>query len=70
MSSAQGLDREKSFAETERCLKSYKAGSDEELVGKLYKYISIGMKNLLKALYEVVWTEEGIPKSWRQGLIV
>ena len=26
--------------------------------------------NVLKALYEVVWTEEGIPKQWRQGLIV
>ena len=28
------------------------------------------MANLLKVLYEVVWTEEGIPKQWRQGLIV
>ena len=24
----------------------------------------------MKVLYEVVWTEEGIPKQWRQGLIV
>ncbi len=28
------------------------------------------MHNLLKALYEVVWREESIPKQWRQGLIV
>ena len=28
------------------------------------------MANLLKVLYEVVWTEEGIPKQWRQELIV
>ena len=28
------------------------------------------MANLLKVLYEVVWMEEGIPKQWRQGLIV
>ena len=28
------------------------------------------MANLLKVLYKVVWTEEGIPKQWRQGLIV
>ena len=28
------------------------------------------MANLLKVSYEVVWTEEGIPKQWRQGLIV
>ena len=28
------------------------------------------MANLLKVLYEVVWTEEGIPKQWRQGLRV
>ena len=28
------------------------------------------MANLLKVLYEVVWTEVGIPKQWRQGLIV
>ncbi len=25
---------------------------------------------LLKALYAVVWAEEGMPKQWRQGLIV
>ena len=29
-----------------------------------------GMANLLKVLYGVVWTEESIPKQWRQGLIV
>ena len=40
------------------------------LVGELFKYGGSGMANLLKALYEVVWTEEGIPKQWRQGLIV
>ena len=30
------------------------------------------MANLLKVLYMygVVWTEESIPKQWRQGLIV
>ena len=28
------------------------------------------MACLLKVLYEVVWTEESIPKQWRQGLIV
>ena len=28
------------------------------------------MANLLKVLYGVVWTEESIPKQWRQGLIV
>ena len=28
------------------------------------------MANLLKVLYGVVWTEESIPKHWRQGLIV
>ena len=28
------------------------------------------MANLLKVLYGVVWTEENIPKHWRQGLIV
>ena len=28
------------------------------------------MANLLKVLYEVVWTEEGIPKQLRQGLII
>ena len=35
---------------------------------KLYTIVLV--VNLLKALYEVVWTEEGIPKQWRQGLIV
>ena len=28
------------------------------------------MANLLKVLYEVVWTEEGILKQWRQGLFI
>ena len=28
------------------------------------------MANLLKVLCAVVWTEESIPKQWRQGLIV
>ena len=32
--------------------------------------VMASMANLLKVLYEVVWTEEGIPKQWRQGLIV
>ena len=28
------------------------------------------MANLLKAVYEVVWTEESVFRLWRQGLIV
>ena len=67
------LDRDISYAEIKKCLKSLKnnkTGGNDGLVGELFKYGGSGMVNLLKALYEVVWTEEGIPKQWRQGLIV
>ena len=67
------LDRDISYAEIKKCLKSLKnnkTGGNDGLVGELFKYGGSGMANLLKALYEVVWTEEGIPKQWRQGLIV
>ena len=33
-------------------------------------FIYCKMANILKVLYEVVWTEESVPKLWRQGLIV
>ena len=67
------LDRDISYAEIKKCLKSLKnnkTGGNDGLVGELFKYGGSGMANLLKALYEVVWTEEGIPKQWRKGLIV
>ena len=67
------LDRDISYAEIKKCLKSLKnnkTGGNDGLVGELFKYGGSGMANLLKALYEVVWTAEGIPKQWRQGLIV
>ena len=44
--------------------------SNDGLVGKLFKYGGKGMANVLKVLYGVAWTEESIPKQWRQGLIV
>ena len=53
-----------------KSLKNNKTGGNDGLVGELFKYGGSGMANLLKALYEVVWTEEGIPTQWRQGLIV
>ena len=62
------LDRGISYAEIKKCSKS--TGGNDGLVGELFKYGGNGMANLLKVLYEVVWTEEGIPKQCRQGLIV
>ncbi len=47
-----------------------KTGGNDGLVGELFKYGGKGMANLLEVLYGVVWTEESIPKQWRQGLIV
>ena len=76
MSSLQkdkGLDRGISYAEIKKCsksLKNNKTGGNDGLVGELFKYGGKGMANLLKLLYGVVWTEESIPKQWRQGLIV
>ena len=76
MSSLQkdkGLDRGISYEEIKKCsksLKNNKTGGNDGLVGELFKYGGKGMANLLKVLYGVVWTEESIPKQWRQGLIV
>ena len=67
------LDRGISYAEIKKCsksLKNNKTGGNDGLVGELFKYGGNGMTNLLKVLYEVVWTEEGIPKQWRQRLVV
>ena len=67
------LDRGISYAEIKKCsksLKNNKTGGNDGLVGELFKYGGKGMANLLKVLYGVVWTEESIPKQWRQGLIV
>ena len=67
------LDRGISYAEIKKCSKSLqnnKTGGNDGLVGELFKYGGKGMANLLKVLYGVVWTEESIPKQWRQGLIV
>ena len=61
------LDRGISYAEIKKCPKSLqnnKTGGNDGLVGELFKYGGKGMANL------VVWTEESIPKQWRQGLIV
>ena len=60
-------------AEITKCsksLKNNKTGGNNGLVGEIFKYGGKGMANLLKVLYGVVWTEESIPKQWRQGLIV
>ena len=62
-----------SYAEIKKCskaLRNNKPGGNDGLVGELFKYGGKGMTNLLKVLYEVVWTEESVPKLWRQGLIV
>ncbi len=48
-------------------LKNNKAGGNDGLVGELSKYCGKGMACLLKA---IVWAEDGMPKQWRQGLIV
>ena len=53
-----------------KSLKNNKTGGNDGLVGELFKYGGKGMANLLKVLYGIVWTEESIPKQWRQGLIV
>ena len=63
------LDRGISFEEIKKCsesLKNNETGGNDGLVGELFKYDGNGMANLLKVLYEVVWTEEGIPKQWGQ----
>ena len=67
------LDRGFSYADITKCsksLKNNKTGGNDGLVGELLKYGGKGMATLLKVLYGVVWTEESIPKQWRQGLIV
>ena len=67
------LDRRISYAEIKKCsksLKNNKTGGNDGLVGELFKYGGKGMANLLKVLYEVVWTEESVPRLWRQGLVV
>ena len=67
------LDRGISYAEMKKCsesLKNNKTGGNDGLVGELFKHGGKGMANLLKVLYGVVWTEESIPKQWRQGIIV
>ena len=71
--SSMHLDRGISYAKIKKfskSLKNNKTGGNDGLVGELFKYGGKGMANLLKVLYGVVWTEESIPKQWRQGLIV
>ena len=66
------LNRRISYAEIKKCsksLKNNKTGGNDGLVGELFKYDGKGMANLLKVLCEVVWTEESVPRLWRQGLI-
>ncbi len=63
----------KSYEEIKMCLESLKnnkAGGNDGLVRELFRYGGKGMACLLKALYALVWAEEGTPKQWRQGLIV
>ena len=67
------LDRRISYAEIKKCsksLKNNKTGGNDGLVGEPFKYGGKGMANLSKVLYEVVWTEESVPRLWRQGLVV
>ena len=55
------LDRRISYAEIKKCsksLKNNKTGGNDGLVGELFKCGGKEMANLLKVLYEVVWTEE------------
>ena len=66
------MDRDINFAETKcsKSLKKNKTGGNNGLVGELFKYGGKGMVHLLKVLHGVVWTQESIPKQWRQGSIV
>ena len=68
-----GLDKEVDSAEIKYCirkLKNNKTGGNDGFVGEMFKYGGYGMVELLKLLFEVVWTEECVPRQWRQGLIV
>ena len=61
-------DRRISFAEIKKCsksLKNNKSGSNDGLVGELFKDGDKGITNLLKVLYETVWTRKVF--LWRQG---
>ena len=66
------LDRGISYAEIQKCFETLKdniTGGNDRLVVELFMYGDKGMANLLKVVYEVVWTEESIPKQWRQGYV-
>ena len=67
------LDSKIVVKEILRCikkLKNNKAGGNDGVVGELLKYGGIGMALLLQQLYLVIWSEEYVPRQWREGLIV
>ena len=53
-----------------RKIKNNKTGGNDGLVGELLKYGDVEMAYLLEQLYSVIWSEEYVPRQWREGLIV
>ena len=62
------LDLEIEKGEIVKCIRKLKTGEirSDGLVGELLKYGGSGMVYLLEQLFLVIWSEETVPKQWRE----